>query len=128
MNLFNRNNGDTRMAQKVTPFAALGSKEPNETPTAFPRNGDNVQVDLNGDYLNRSYYSVEEPFVVSDAIPRGFSASKELAPMKSALNLFNTFEEASAWAQKINRPLVILEIKPAATCKPQMAAIEKIKA
>ena len=128
MNFFNRKNGDTSMAQKVTPFATIGNKATDETPPVFPRNGDNVQVALEGDYLNRSYYSVEEPFMLTDAIPRGFTQTKELAPMKTALNFFNTFDEASAWAQKINRPLVIIEIKPAATCKPQMAAIEKIKA
>lgn len=123
MNFFNRKE-DTTMAQKVANFP-----QPLKTVEALPvaANGATVNDSLEGEFLAKSYYAVEEPFVVADSLPRGLSQVKELNPLKSALNFFDTFEQASAWAQKINRPLIILEIKPAATCKPQMAAIERLK-
>ena len=94
----------------------------------------NIEVDLDkGAFLERSFYSVEEPMIISDAIPRDLSkmtgASKDSPnPVKTSFNVFNTFEEASLYAQRVNKPLVIVEIKPMATSKPQLALVQKLTA
>lgn len=83
--------------------------------------------------LKKSFYAVEEPFVFGDALPRDLNAAKSkqganFSPVKAALNMFNTYEEATAYAQHLNRPLMIVEIKPCATVKPQIASVTKINA
>lgn len=98
-------------------------------PEVQTNNGAKNQMDSldNPKTLERSFFAVEEPFVINDSIPRSLSADKQKgAPSKSALNLFGSYDEASRYAVAMNRPLVILEIKPAATVKPQPALVSKL--
>lgn len=81
--------------------------------------------------LSTSYWSVTEPLELNDAIPRALSAAstnqKSLgAPVSQSFNLFESFELATKWAQRQNRPLVIMEIKPSAKVVPVLPQVEKI--
>lgn len=88
-----------------------------------------ITVDLDkGAFLQTSFFAVEEPFIISDAIPKTFKQSVGQALNKTAFNLFESFEKASEYCQRVNRPLVIIEIKPLATSKPQLALVQKISA
>jgi hypothetical protein len=79
-----------------------------------------------------SFWCVEEPFVVNSAIPADLTKAKngkqpnEVAPCKVAFNLFSSFEEASAYGQRLNRNLLIYEIRPSATVRPQIALVTRL--
>jgi hypothetical protein len=79
-----------------------------------------------------SFWCVEEPFVVNNAIPADLTKAKngkqpnEVAPCKVAFNLFSSFEEASAYGQRLNRNLLIYEIRPSATVRPQIALVTRL--
>lgn len=74
-----------------------------------------------------SFWAVEEPFIVNDAIPRSLSqmTTKEI-PHKTTFNVFSSYEEAAAYGQKVNKNLVIMEIRPSATVRPQTALVTKL--
>jgi hypothetical protein len=80
-----------------------------------------------------TFWSVVDPFVVQDSIPRELrtNATKQgsgnlKGVTKSSFDLFNTFEDAAMFAQKQNRPLVIMEIKAVSKVRPQLPLVEKI--
>jgi len=109
--------------------------------TEVPSNGGGsvVTVTVNKEAVQddkvpeKSFWCVEEPFVVNQAIPSDLSKAStgktlsEINPVKSAFNLFGSFEEAAAYGQRLNRNLVIFEIKPSATVRPQLALVAKIE-
>jgi len=108
---------------QVAPFTF--SKNPPDQGTNFP-------VDMQkGDFLKKVFYSVEEPFTLTEGLPRDLKAASTNqkstgSPAKAILNLFATYGEASEYAVRMNKPLVIMEIKVAATCVPQTALVSKI--
>ena len=68
---------------------------------------------------------------ITDAIPRDLKTNMTNqkstgAPVKSALNLFGSFEDASDYCKRMNRPLIILELKPVATAQPQTALVARL--
>jgi hypothetical protein len=75
-----------------------------------------------------SFWAVEEPFIVNEAIPRSLNqmTTKEV-PHKTSFNIFSTFEEAAAYGQKVNKNLLVMEIKPSATIRPQTALVTKLQ-
>jgi len=79
-----------------------------------------------------SFWCVEEPFVVNSAIPADLTKAKsgkqpnEIAPVKTALHLFSSFEDASAYGQRLNRNLLIYEVRPSATVRPQIALVTRL--
>jgi hypothetical protein len=79
-----------------------------------------------------SFWCVEEPFVVNSAIPADLTKAKngkqphEVVPVKTALHLFSSFEDASAYGQRLNRNLLIYEVKPSATVRPQTALVTRL--
>lgn len=74
-----------------------------------------------------SFWAVEEPFIVNDAIPRSLNqmTTKEV-PHKTTFNVFSTYEDAAAYGQRVNKNLVIMEIKPSATVRPQTALVTRL--
>lgn len=74
-----------------------------------------------------SFWAVEEPFIVNDAIPRSLNqmTSKDV-PHKTSFNVFSSFEEAAAYGQRVNKNLLIMEIKPSATIRPQTALVTRL--
>jgi hypothetical protein len=79
-----------------------------------------------------SFWCVEEPFVVNSAIPADLTKAKngkqpnEIAPCKVAFHLFSSFEDASAYGQRLNKNLLIYEIRPSATVRPQIALVTRL--
>ena len=94
-------------------------------------NEDMVKTTMQGPFP--TFYAVEDPLMVLDAVPRDLrsNASKTnsmTSPFKTGFQLFETFEAATHFAQKQNRPLLILEMKVSAKVLPQLPLVEQIKA
>lgn len=77
-----------------------------------------------------TFWAVEEPHVVNDAIPRDIRANStkqngRAEPTQAALRLFDSSEAAIRYAQTLNRPLVILEINTVNKIIPQLPSVVK---
>jgi len=84
-----------------------------------------------GEFLQKSYFAVIDPLVLNDSIPKDMQASMSNQkvrglPVKLAFDSFDNYEAASHHSQKLNRPLVILEIKPIAKVVPVLPEIQKL--
>lgn len=76
-----------------------------------------------------TFWAVEDPLIVMDSVPRDLAtASAKAVPTKSAFQMFETFELATQYAQRMNRPLLVLEMKVSAKVVPQLPLVEAVKA
>lgn len=79
-----------------------------------------------------TFWAVEEPHVVNDAIPRDIKArttnqstANKQEPAVAQFKIFDTNEAAVKYAQMLNRPLVILEINTVNKVIPQLPSVVK---
>lgn len=93
----------------------------------------NAVIDENLINEDKVFWAVEELFVAGHVVPDTLQRTVEkhggapnVPPVKTAFNVFGSFEDASAYGQRLNKPLVILEIRPSAFVRPQLALIAKI--
>lgn len=78
-------------------------------------------------YLVTKYWAVVEPALFQDMLPRTFlSPAKKLNGDKQSLDTFDDLNAAATYAQKLNRPLLILEITACATVTPQLPVVETV--
>lgn len=107
------------------PFKFKGAQQASQSVVELTKEKE-VEVKNPLDQTFNTYYSVCEPFVIQDAIPRDLRNRKLNTSTKSAFDVFETFDEAAIYAQKQNRPLVIMEIKAVSKVRPQLPLVEKI--
>lgn len=94
-------------------------------------NEDIVKATMQGPFP--TFYAVEDPLMVLDAVPRDLrnnatKSSSMTSPFKTGFQLFETFDDATKFAQRQNRPLLILEMTVSAKVLPQLPLVEQVKA
>lgn len=115
-------------------FTHNGVQKATEEPLSLDKPLDEVFTKEPG-LLSRSFYSVEEPHILGTMIPRDLKATKTnqsgmtqgvTNPTKVMYQSFDCLEDATRWAQRQNKPLVIVEHKPCAKVIPVLPMVEKI--
>lgn len=95
--------------------------------TPVPTSAEVIKATMEGPFP--TFYAVEDPLIVMDSVPRDLAlAGQKATPIKSAFQMFESFELATQYAQRMNRPLLVLEMRVSAKVVPQLPLVESIKA
>lgn len=97
-----------------------------------PKNNDTlpetIKATMEGPFP--TFWAVEDPVIVQDSVPRELrnTAAKGgiSVPNKVGFQMFESFELATQYAQRQNRPLLVLEMNVAAKVVPQLPLIQNV--